>query len=221
MTVIAIDDEPLALSIIREFCQRIGDIQLQTFTDHAAGMAAVAVECPDLLFLDIRLGSANGVILARTLPESTSLVFTTAYTEYAFDGFEVGAVDYLHKPFSFDRFRQAVARVRQRRPDTAHLTLKSGYKNVVIALTDILYIEAMDNYVRLHLVSGRQQMSQTTLTSLLAQLPADQFVRIHKSFVVSCRHVDRYTRQQVYLHGLNRPLPIGRTFVSAVLARMF
>lgn len=115
-----------------------------------------------------------------------------------------------------DHIRQAASQIQEQPATPDYLTLKSGYKNVIIPLADILYIEAMDNYVRLHLADGRQQMSQITLTSLTRQLPVDQFVRIHKSFVVARRHVDRYTRQQVYIRSLNRPLPIGRTYATAV-----
>ncbi|MBR1389517.1 MAG: response regulator transcription factor [Prevotella sp.] len=216
MRVIAIDDEPIALSIIQEFCHRLGDIQLQTFTDPVEGMVAVRAEQPELLLLDIRLGKADGVALARQIPATTSLVFTTAYTEYALDGFEVGAVDYLHKPVSFERFSNAIARVSQRRPVPAFITLKVDYKSVIIPLDDILYVEAMDNYVRLHMSDGRQQMSKTTLTSLLSQLSPRQFIRIHKSFVVSLSQIASYTRQQVYIKGISRPLPVGRNFVDAV-----
>lgn len=216
MNIIAIDDEPLALSIINEFCQRLGNICLQTFTDPMAGMAAVAEQRPDLLLLDIRLGTANGVSLARQLPGSTSLIFTTAYTEYALDAFEIGAIDYLHKPFAFERFASAIDRAHRRCSAKSSITLKADYKCVVIPVADILYIEAMDNYVRLHLVDDRYQMSKTTLTSLLDQLPAELFIRIHKSFVVARSHISRYTAQQVFIRGIERPLPIGRTFVDEV-----
>ncbi|MBQ8712922.1 MAG: response regulator transcription factor [Prevotella sp.] len=216
MKIIAIDDEPLALSIIQMFCQRLTGVQLQTFTDPDAGMAAVIAQQPDLLLLDIRLGTADGISLSHHLPASTSLVFTTAYTEYALVGFEVGAVDYLHKPFSFERFVNAIERVSQRRLPPASITLKANYQSVIIPIADIVYIEAMDNYVRIHLTESRHQTSKTTLTSLLSQLPADQFIRIHKSFVVSRSHISRYTIQQVYVQGLERPLPVGRTYADVV-----
>ena len=215
MKVISIDDEPIALSIIQEFCQRLGGIQLQTFTDPTEGMAAVAAQQPDLLLLDIRLGTADGMALARQLTAATSLVFTTAYTEYALEGFEVGAVDYLHKPFSYERFANALSRVQNRQPVVPSITLKADYKNVIIPLADILYIEAMDNYVRLHMTGCRQLMSKMTLTSLFRQLPPHQFVRIHKSFVVSLPQIDSYTRQQVYIKGISRPLPVGRNYADA------
>ena len=83
-------------------------------------------------------------------------------------------------------------------------------------MADIRYIEAMDNYVRIHLTGNRLQMSKTTLTSLLSQLPPRQFIRIHKSFIVSRAHIDSYTRQQVYIKGIGRPLPVGRNFVDAI-----
>lgn len=132
----------------------------------------------------------------------------------------VGLLDELFRQRS--RFRQKLSRMREQKPaapvQASSLTLKAGYKKVIVPLDEIRYAEAMDNYVCLHLVGDRQQMSQTTLTAFLRQLPPEEFVRIHKSFVVSRRHVDRYTRQQVFIRDLSRPLPVGRTYVSAVQA---
>ena len=214
MKAIAIDDEPIALTIIQEFCRRIGGINLLTFTSAREGMQAVWNDPPQVLFLDIRMGNANGVELARNLPMDTQLIFTTAYTEYAFDGFELNAVDYLHKPFSYERFQKAVTKARQQLdtqiPTT--ITLKVEHRLVPVTLTEIIYIEALDNYVRLYLTEKRKLMSQMTMTELVGLLPKNVFVRIHRSFIVNRTFIESFNRQEVYIKGLLWPLPIGRTY---------
>lgn len=220
LRAIAIDDEPLALQIIEAFCERMGGIELKTFTKANDGIAAARMEHPDVLLLDIDLGKTNGVDLARQLPHDISVVFTTAYSEFAIDGFELDAVDYLEKPFSFSRFQDAMRRVARRAnqkelSEKHAITVKANYQNVVIPFDDIIYLEALDNYVCLHLTADRQVTTQSTLSSLLLQLPDELFMRIHKSFVIARRKIDRYTRRQVFLHGLKQPLPIGRAYAKA------
>ena len=153
---VAIDDEPIALSILNEYCGRIGDVELKCFTSPVAGLEYINDTHPDIVFLDIEMNSHNGLDLARQLPENTCLVFTTAYAQYALDGFEVDAVDFLHKPIFFPRFERALEKarrwleVRKVSPTDrrATITLKSAHKNVVVNLDDMLFIEAMDNYVK-------------------------------------------------------------------------
>ncbi len=217
LRAIAIDDEPMGLSIIETFCQRMGNITVKTFTQAGAGLAAMRIEHPDLLFLDIDLGPANGVELARSVPRTTSIVFTTAHNEYALDGFNLDAADYLLKPFSYARFQEAIGKVLRRMPreEQTSITVKADYKNQVVTLADIVYLEAMDNYVRLYLADGRIITTQSTLSALVVQLPDEKFLRVHKSFVVACNYVERYTRQLVYLRNVAHPIPIGRTFASA------
>ena len=105
---VAIDDEPIALSIIQEYCKRFGDIDLQCFTSPIDGMACVKASNPDIVFLDIEMNSHNGVELAKEMPENTCVIFTTAYSQYALDGFNVDAVDFLHKPIFYPRFEHAM-----------------------------------------------------------------------------------------------------------------
>lgn len=111
MKCIAIDDEPMALEILSSFCQRYGNIELTTFNNPISGMDRVRKMKPDLLFLDIEMGDVNGVELARDLPQGTLLIFTTAYAEYALDGFDLNAVDFLHKPFSYGGLRKRFRRL--------------------------------------------------------------------------------------------------------------
>ena len=111
MKCIAIDDEPL--SIIEQFCKRCGDLEVTSYTDPITGLEKVKSSKPDIVFLDIEMGGINGIDIARELPAGIYLIFTTAYVEYAVDGFELNAIDYLHKPFSYSRFEKAIERVRR------------------------------------------------------------------------------------------------------------
>ena len=113
MKCIAIDDEPVALSIIEQFCKRCGDLEVTSYTDPITGLEKVKSIKPDIVFLDIEMGGINGIDVARELPPGIYLIFTTAYAEYAVDGFELNAIDYLHKPFSYSRFEKAIERVRR------------------------------------------------------------------------------------------------------------
>lgn len=155
MNCIAIDDEPVALSVLARYCERMGGMELKCYSDPVVGMREVKRAAPDLLFLDIRMGEISGVELAREIPKGTFLVFTTAYAQYAVDGFDLDAVDFLHKPFSYPRFCRAVEKAQQlrtlreltRQPvsEEEAITVKVEYKNVKIPLREIVYIEAMDN----------------------------------------------------------------------------
>lgn len=230
MKCIAIDDEPIALSIIRQFCQRSGDIELTTYTDPVEGLQRVKDTRPDLVFLDIEMGGINGIDAARRLPAGVFLVFTTAYAEFAVDGFDLDAVDFLHKPFSYSRFERAVEKVKrlqdlqrlQSRPVFAdeEITLKVEYKNVRIRLADIEYIEAMDNYIRVILTSDKPVLSQTSMKTVMELLPAERFMRVHKSYIVPLHKIAAYSRRQLTLYHRNVELPVGRVYADEFIERM-
>ena len=222
MKCIAIDDEPLALRIIKKYCEQRGGIDLTTYTDPVTGIEAVRTSHPDLLLLDIEMSGINGVTLARTVPRDTMIVFTTAYSKYALDGFEVNAIDFLHKPFAYDRFStaidkvEAVRQMRRLRHEAEQravtITVKSEYKNVTIDTAAILYVNAMDNYVRLVMANGSKVLTQMSMKAIMELLPDDRFVRVHKSFIVGLRHVAGYTRDRIELHACDTSIPIGRAY---------
>lgn len=230
MKCIAIDDEPIALDIIRQFCQRYGDIELTTFSDPIKGLQRVNDTHTDLVFLDIEMGGINGIDVARQLPSGTFLIFTTAYAEYAVDGFDLDAVDFLHKPFSYPRFERAVERVKRlqelqklhARPVFCdeEITLKVEYKNVRIRLADIEYIEAMDNYIRLILTSDKPVLSQTSMKAVMELLPSEHFMRIHKSYIVPLHKIASYNRRQLTLYHHSVKLPVGRAYADEFIACM-
>lgn len=222
---VAIDDEPIALSIIQEYCTRYGDILLSCFTSPVEGMMYIEQTCPDIVFLDIEMNSYNGVEMARKLPASTTLIFTTAYSQYALDCFNVNAVDFLHKPIFYPRFKQAMAKaltwMKKDVESTLRqsITLKSEHKNVVVALDTVTYIEAMDNYVKVYRRDLPTIISQITMKEMETMLPTDRFIRVHRSFIVSLDVIDRFSNRKIYIHQCAKPIPVGRTYNDSFLKR--
>lgn len=216
---IAIDDEPIALSIITEYCNRYGNISLECFSSPIEGMERIMATRPDIVFLDIEMNSHNGIELAKELPAGTTLIFTTAYSQYALDGFNVDAVDFLHKPIFYPRFERAMEKARiwagkgkEPQPQLDAITLKADHKNVVISLDSISYIEAMDNYVKVFRHGMPTVISQITMKEVEAMLPADNFIRVHRSFIVPLNAIDRFSNRKIYIRDVARPIPVGRTY---------
>lgn len=218
---VAIDDEPIALSIIREYCSRYGDIELKCFTSPVAGMDCIQATKPDIVFLDIEMITHNGVSMAKELPADTCLIFTTAYAGYALDGFNVDAIDFLHKPIFYARFEKAMAKAKkyislaEKNESEACITLKAEHKNVVVALKDVVVIEAMDNYVKVFRNDLPTVVSQITMKEIESMLPADSFLRIHRSFIIALAFVRSFSNRTVYMHGFAAPVPAGRKYISA------
>ena len=223
MKCIAIDDEPMALEVIKNFCQRMDDMELDTFTNPLVGIEHVKRKHPDLLFLDVKMGEVNGVSLAKEIPQGTFLVFTTAFAQYAVDGFDLNAVDFLHKPFSFSRFEKAVNKVQQAIKlvnysaapplEGQEITVKVEYKNVTVQLGSILYIQAMDNYVKIYTVDSRPVITQMSMKALETMLPENEFVRVHKSYIVPRHRIESYSRTQLTLTG-GTEIPVGRAYAD-------
>lgn len=223
---IAIDDEPIALSIIGRYCERRGGVVLETYSAPRLGMQRICEWKPDVVFLDIEMNGTSGIELARRLPASCCLIFTTAYAHYALEGFEVNAVDFLHKPYFYERFDRAMQKAEQwlRMRDLLHvsesagrqLLLKSEYKNVAVSVDTILYVESIDNYVKVHLADGTSVLSKIPLRNLEEQLPSGEFVRIHRSFVVARNRIASFTRSEVVLEKGGKHLPVGKKYVEEV-----
>ncbi len=223
MRCIAIDDEPIALDIIKRYAQRYGGIEITTYTDPIRGMEEVVRTRPHLLFLDIDMGDVNGVELARELPEGIHLIFTTAYAQFAVDGFDLGAIDFLHKPFAYSRFERAVERSLERQQlnqleERSHeeiITVKVEYKSVSIPLSSIAYIEAMGNYLRIfQFGSSRPLLSQITLKSIETELPSELFMRVHRSYIVSRRSIKSHSKREITLRSHEQVIPIGRLYAE-------
>lgn len=218
---IAIDDEPIALSIIQEYCNRYGDIGLETYTSPIAGMERIRSVRPDIVFLDIEMNSHNGMALARELPEGTCLIFTTAYSQYALEGFDADAVDFLHKPIFYPRFERAMEKAvrwlgkndSDLRRDT--ITLKVEHKNVIVDIDDITFVEAMDNYVKVFRRGLQTVLSQITMKEMESILPDDKFIRVHRSFIVSLNAIDKFSNRKIYVRNSDRIIPVGRKYTAS------
>lgn len=219
---IAIDDEPMALMIIEQFCRRKGGIELTTFSEPTIGLEEIRMKEPDLVFLDIHMNSINGLEIADTLPEKCCFIFTTAYAQYALEGFNLDAVDFLHKPFSYERFEVAVEKAIRRIESKRHhspeyLIVKQEYNNVSIPLSDILYIEALGNYVKIFRKSGGHVLTRTNLKAITDFLPVHDFLRIHRSYVIPISSVVSFSRSKVEIEGNVEELPIGSQYVASVM----
>ena len=222
ITCIAIDDEPMALLIIEQFCRRKGGMELSTFSEPSVGLEEIRRRKPDLVFLDIQMNSISGLEIADILPKVCCFIFTTAYAQYALDGFDLDAVDFLHKPVSYNRFERAVEKAMRRiearnatKPE--YLVVKQEYSNVNIPLANILYIEALGNYVKIIRSSGDQILTRTNLKTITDRLPDEAFLRIHRSYVIAIAAVKSFTRTRVVLREIDLELPVGAQYAEKVI----
>ncbi|WP_338870666.1 LytTR family DNA-binding domain-containing protein [Spirosoma sp. SC4-14] len=215
LTAIAIDDEPQALEVIRLHAARVAFLDLKaTFTDAFEAMAWLQTNQVDLLFLDIKMPDISGLEVVNCLPKAPMIVFTTAYSDYAVEGFNLDAIDYLLKPFSLARFVKACNKVLEQKtlrsdeePD--FLFVKTGYDEEKVMLSDILYIEAEGNYLT-YVLKNRKLLSRQTMTELQQHLPAHQFARVHRSYLVALSKIDKIGRQELTIAG--HPIPIGASY---------
>jgi two-component system, LytTR family, response regulator len=208
---VAIDDEPLALELIRAYASKIPSLELlQTFTDAVFAAEYLKTARPDLLFLDINMPDITGIELLKTLPSKPPIIFTTAHRKYAVEAFELDAVDYLVKPFEFVRFEKAVNKAIDSletnvlAPD--HIFIKADYQQVNVLLSEIEYIESIDDYLKIHLTSGKYVMTLMTIKAILEKLPATYFRRIHRSYIVALPKIKVVASKKVQLTSIELPV---------------
>ncbi|MEL7529748.1 MAG: LytTR family DNA-binding domain-containing protein [Bacteroidota bacterium] len=223
---IAVDDEPLALTKIAAFVDRIPDLQLVgSFSSGLEALEFLRSDAVDLLLLDIQMDGLTGLELLEVLPQSPKVILTTAYDQYALKGYELDVVDYLLKPYPFPRFLKAIEKVRsllvpqQISSDwkAEFLMLRSEYYLHKVWLKDILFIEGMKDYCRIHTPETRI-MSPESMKNLVAKLPSPPFFRVHRSYIVSAERVDRLGRSQVFVG--EREIPLGEQYRQAFQAYM-
>lgn len=228
---LVIDDEPLARDLMRshieklenfEICAECGDAMkaLQELHNHKV----------DLMFMDIQMPQITGLEFLKTLKNPPKVIITTAYREYALEGFELDVVDYLLKPITFERFLKSVNKYYQATQDDvkasqpisvnsgkseeAFIYVKENKKVVKVHLSDILYVEGLSEYVQIYTPS-KKIITKTSMTNMSEKLPDDNFVRIHKSFIVSLSKVEAFTSSSIEVPG--KELPIGRSYKNSVL----
>lgn len=222
---IAIDDEPLALKILAHHCDKIEGISLEkTFTNHAEAIEYINNFPVDLLFLDIEMPQKNGIDFYKSLEKKILVIFTTAYDQYAVEGFNVSAVDYVMKPISFDRFREAVLKVFKvlninlNASENNHILIRADYKLNKIFTTEIEYIEGLDDYVQIHLENKTKIVARMSMKAILEKLSEKEFIRVHRSFIVPFNRIKSIQNKQIELK--NMVIPIGETYKQDVLDRL-
>lgn len=203
MKAIAIDDEPIALEIIKAHAAKVPFLELKAvFTDAFKALEYLQKEPVDLIFLDIKMPDISGIEFFNSLTKKPLLIFTTAYSEHAVTSFEMDAVDYLLKPFSLSRFIKGCNKAfelynfRNAAEVTDHLFIKTGYEQQKVFYDDILYAEATGNYVSF-VLKDKTILSRSTFVEVSSLLPADKFVRVHRSFIVAVNKINKVEKQQV------------------------
>lgn len=223
LNCVIVDDEPLSQDVIRDFVTACPELRLSGVCNDAmeAGQL-LKQETVDLLFLDINMPRLNGISFVKSLKKPPLFILVTAYPEFALDGFEIDAVDYLLKPVSFERFRTAVNRAIERfssgsEESTKHLMVRSDKKDYRLSFNEIIYLEAQGDYVRFY-TENQSLMVHGKFKDFIAQLPENEFVRIHKSYVVSLEKVSYLEGSQVDICG--KKLPVSLSFKEAFFAKL-
>jgi len=242
---IAIDDEPLALRQLQSYISRTPVLELAaTFSNALDARNFLVGESVDLIFVDINMPDLNGLDFVRSLTQKTLVIFTTAYSEHAVEGFRLDAVDYLLKPFGMSDFTRSVAKAqslyellqlarrhnREAVPaaepaeegieteavpeNREYITIKADYKTSLVKIADIVYIESEGEYVRLHMTDGSSIMTLFRLKNMEASLPSDLFMRVHRSFIINLKFISGYAKGRVYLCG-EEYAPIGDNYRTA------
>ena len=199
LTCIIVDDEPLAVRLLESYVGKTPDLQLTaSFTDSITAVNAIKELKPDLLFLDIQMPNIDGMELAHSLPEETRVVFTTAFREYAFESYEVNALDFLLKPIRYNKFLAAVEKARKlyaprtvaQQPNTVFVRVDGEWRNIVI--DSIVYVSGMKDYVLFYLDGEKKPLiSHLTMKAVEEMLPSDRFLRVHRSYIIA---VDKITK---------------------------
>jgi len=223
MIAIAIDDEPIALEIIKSHASKVPFVTLQqTFTDAFAAINYLQQNKVDLIFLDIKMPDISGIDFLKSLSKPPMVVFTTAYTEHAVQSFELDAVDYLLKPFSLSRFLKACNKAQElfnlrnqkQEIKTAYIFVKDGYEQIKVELDEILYVEASGNYTQIQL-KDKLLSSRITINDLAELLPKADFIRCHRAFIVAKNKISKFDRSQIWIG--EKIIPIGATYTSISL----
>ena len=219
LVAIAIDDEPKALEVVQMHAAKVPFLELQaSFIDAFEALPFLRQHKVDLIFLDIKMPDISGIEFAQILKNGPLVVFTTAYSEYAVQGFDLDAVDYLLKPFSLARFTKACNKAMKMKNVRTNevpefIFLKTGYEEEKVYLKDILYIEAAGNYMT-YVLKERKLMCRQNVPEALQTLPEQDFVRVHRSFIVGVQHVGKIARQQVWVNGVE--IPVGASYEDSV-----
>jgi len=224
MTAIAIDDEPIALDIVKNHVSHVPFIELTaTFTNPFEARTYLQQNKTDLIFLDIKMPDISGIDFLNGIINPPMVVFTTAYSEHAVKSFELDAIDYLLKPFSLSRFLKACNKaqelytLRNKQEQGEALTsifIKDGLKQIRVQLDDILFIEAAGNYTKIYMEADITLSTRVTISDMQLLLPAKRFIRTHRGFIVSRNKISKFDRTQININ--HHTIPIGATYAQCL-----
>ena len=228
---VIVDDEPVARKIIESFVAKIPNLNLVKSCKNAMeAFEVVNTQNIDLFFLDINMPDVSGLSLAKTINKKAKIIFTTAYREYAVDGFDLQAVDYLLKPISFDRFLQAVNKFIETKPEENSITkseenttrnnyifVRSERKMVKVVFDEILYVESLSDYIKIYTKSSIL-VTRETISNIEKKLPTQQFLRAHRSYIINFDKIDSYTNEFIEIE--KNAIPISRTYKENVLKKL-
>ncbi|ACU02810.1 LytR/AlgR family response regulator transcription factor [Pedobacter heparinus] len=224
MIAIAIDDEPIALDVVKSHASKVPFIELKAcFTNAFDAISFLQQNKTDLIFLDIKMPDINGIDFLNSLSNPPMVIFTTAYSEHAVKSFELDAIDYLLKPFSLSRFLKACNKAQElytlrnntEITDPAYIFIKDGYEQIKVLINDIEYIEASGNYTQIHLNEQKLLSTRVPLNEMLLLLPAKKFIRTHRAFIISRDKISKFDRAQVWIGS--QTIPIGSTYAQCLL----
>lgn len=225
---IAIDDEPVALNILKNHAKNVDFLNLENcFTSVAQAKIYLENHKVDLVFLDINMPDQSGLAIANELKQGIQFIFTTSFSDFAVQGFELNATDYLLKPINPDRFLLACDRALNQKTQTNekltnYIFLKSGYEFVRINLEEILFIKAADNYSVVYL-EAEQLITRMPISELLTKLPSSNFVRVHKSFIIAINRIDKVDGNRLCIskHYISISKPYKSALIKLVLKQTF
>ncbi|WP_445908836.1 LytR/AlgR family response regulator transcription factor [Yeosuana sp.] len=225
---IIIDDEPLAIDVVYEYCKTIDFIEVvATFTSAVEALQFLNKNEVDLMFLDIEMPRLNGLDFLQTFNKKIVVIITTAYPDYALDGYENNAIDYLLKPISYKRFLKAISKVSiffkfkqiskndaifmdNDKLSTNFIFVKSEYENVKIDLQNIKYIEGLKDYIRINLANGKYVLTLSNFTNILEKINHPNFIRVHNSYIVNLNHIKSIQKNRILIE--DKRIPISETY---------
>lgn len=222
-----VDDEPLARSLIRNHLEKLENFEIAAeCSDAMKALQVLRQHQVDLMFIDIKMPQINGIDFLKILKNPPGVIFTTAHQEYAIDGFELDVVDFLLKPIAFERFLKAIDKFYQlynvprkvvdseaREQQNRFIYVKENKKAVKLSIDEIIYVEGLSEYVQIY-TEDRKLITKLTLSGLEEMLASDNFLRIHKSYIISIKHIKAYTSTSIDMPG--KTLPIGRSYKQSV-----
>ncbi|WP_440134612.1 LytR/AlgR family response regulator transcription factor [Chitinophaga sancti] len=223
INAIAIDDEPLALTVIASLCAKSEVIHLQkTFTQPSEALRHLRKFPADLIFCDIQMPAMTGINLVRSLQQDTMVIFTTAFSEYAVVSYELNAIDYLLKPINQKRFTQAINKAQEyfeylHKKDDTSIFVRADFSLVKIPVADILYIEGLADYLKIHIKDRKPIVARMPMKDMMEKLQSADFIRVHRSYILPFSRIGA-VRGTTIIIG-DKEFPIGKTYVAEFFAR--